>query len=137
MGFVMGTHKLVEKAELYSILVRSLLSSSPSQEGEDDGRYGSTLPDEPARPKGVEGGGSMSGEEFETEPSGEEFANVVVIKYNQHEVEKDIPLSLDDLLAVAREWGIKRFVTDPPLTRDSFPINQPMTITLIPRDKAA
>ena len=71
-----------------------------------------------------------TGEEFETTPK-------VKVIYGDHETEVNVPLSLDQLLSIARGWGIRRFVTDPPLTRDDFPINESMTLTLIPRDKEA
>jgi len=80
-------------------------------------------------------------EEFEVQAQGEEFeaqeeTPKIVVKYGDNEHTFEGELKLDDLLALAREWGIRRFRTDPPLTRNDFPITESKEITLIPTDKA-
>lgn len=81
------------------------------------------------------GGDSMSS--FTTEGEVFEATPKIKIVYGDNSMEVDAPLHLDKLLSIARSWGIRRFVTDPPLTRDDFPINESMALTLIPRDKEA
>jgi len=75
-------------------------------------------------------------EEFVTEEEEFSTAPKIVIKYGDYEKEFEDELTLEQLLETAREWGIRRFVTEPPLTRGDFPIRESMTITLVPRDKA-
>jgi len=111
---------------------------SPHSGGVDEGREWDLTP-LMNRPDQKGSLSSIRGESMPEFTTGEEFETTPKVKviYGDHETEVNVPLSLDQLLSIARGWGIRRFVTDPPLTRDDFPINESMTLTLIPRDKEA